>query len=308
MEPSKSRAAQKAQPRESAGQKWRPKQARKTDDSAVCPHCGLDIKATYAICPHCGRSLTPGKCSFCGAPMKAGAKFCTRCGQSGEGVVCPECGTLNSRNFCRKCNAPLTPMAAKALEAAKADPAVKALQAKAEELAELHARIEELRAAGEDTPGLSAADRALLDEYADILSSMGTMKPAPVAQKAPAAPAARREYKESAPSLDDIMKAFREKAAEMNAAMAALVPPPDYTPEQQRDYYSARKVLKTHTQADLTEYNPSLWCCNYCGCLHNNPSECAEPQLGGTWIYQSPEEYIANNPWATTTTISLEDA
>ncbi|MDE6286627.1 MAG: hypothetical protein K2L99_06515, partial [Muribaculaceae bacterium] len=103
-------------------------------------------------------------------------------------------------------------------------------------------------------------------------------------------------------------KAYKEKAAEMNAALAALVPPPDYTPQQKRDYFSARKVIRSHVHADLSEYNPSVWCCNYCGCLHNNPSECAEPQLGGTWIYQSPEEYIANNPWATTTTISLEDA
>lgn len=290
--------------------KWRPKEAKKNQPGTQCPYCGDDIKASYAICPNCGRSLTPDKCSFCGAAMKPGAKFCTHCGQSREGVVCPECGTLNARNFCRKCNTPLTAMAQKAMEAAKADPAFKAVQAKAEELAELHARIEELRnGGGESVAELSDADKALLDEYADILGSMGAYKPQPKTQSAPAPQAARRQYTDGgAPSLDDIMKAYKEKAAEMNAALAALVPPADYTPEQQRDYFSARKVIRTHTQADLSEYNPSLWCCNYCGCLHNNPSECAEPELGGTWIYQSPEEYIAKNPWAKTTTISLEDA
>ncbi|MDE6498384.1 MAG: zinc ribbon domain-containing protein [Muribaculaceae bacterium] len=300
----KSKAEKAVQP------KWRPKEATKNEQGAYCPHCGGEIKAGYAICPHCGRSLTPDKCSFCGAAMKPGAKFCTRCGQPREGAACPACGTLNARNFCRKCNAPLTPMAQKAMEAAKADPAFKAVQAKAEELAELHARIEELRnSGGESVAELSDADKALLDEYADILGSMGAYKPQPRPAHTSGSQTARRQYADGcAPSLDDIMKAYKEKAAEMNAALAALVPPPDYTPEQQRDYFSARKVIKSHVHADLSEYNPSLWCCNYCGALHNNPSECAEPQLGGTWIYQSPEEYIAKNPWATTTTISLEDA
>lgn len=275
---------------------WRPK----ASEGHRCPHCGAAVKASYAICPECGRSLTPCKCSFCGAPMKETARFCTRCGQSRDGVVCPECGTLNARNFCRKCNAPLTPMALAARAAAKADPAFRAVQAKADELAELHARIEEMQAA---PPQLSEADRAMLDDYAALLDSIGTTRPRP-AHKA-AEPQQRRTYADTAASLDDMMKAYREKAAEMDAALAALTPPPDFTPEQQRDYFSARKIATRETTCDMSGYRPTLWQCNYCGFRHNNPSECAEPELGGTWLYITPEQYIAENPGVITTSNKL---
>lgn len=281
-----------------APQAWKPRAAGEQHTGQKCPYCGTDIKSTFVICPHCGRSLTPGKCSFCGAAMKPNAKFCTRCGQSREGIVCPECGTLNSRNFCRKCNAPLTPMAQVAVEAAKNDPAFKAIQVKAAELAELHARIEELRNAAEtdeeSLPQLSEADCALLDEYADILGSIGAVKPKPQAVTTPETPA-RRQYADITLSMDDIMAAYRSKAAEMDAALAALTPPPDFTPEQQRDYFSARKIGKVHTEYDMSGYTPSQWVCNFCGFRHNNPSECSEPQLGGTWIYVTPEQYVQEN-------------
>lgn len=273
---------------------WRPKMAEETAAGARCPHCGADVNDGDAICGACGRSLTPDRCSFCGAGMKPGARFCTRCGQSSQGVVCPECGTVNARNFCRKCNAPLTPMGIKALEEAKSDPQFRAIQAKAEELAELHRQIEELQSGRPDDappPELSAADRALLDEYAAILGSIGVYKPAP----APAAPR-EPEFKERTRSLDDIMAAYREKAEEMNAALASLAPPPDFTPEQQRDYYTARKIAVIENSDDIPGYVPNMWVCNYCGCQHFAPPECTRPELGGKWIFITPEQYLAEHP------------
>lgn len=238
--------------------------------------------------------------------MKPIAKFCTRCGQSREGVKCPKCGTLNSRNFCRKCNAPLTPGGMKALEEAKNDPKFRAIQTKARELAELHARIEQLDTSSE--PGLSAEDRALLDEYADLLSSLGSAKPftpesKPRTQSQPKPLTQTPTVSEQKPawelniiSMDELMKAYREKTEEMNQALAELAPPPDYTPEQQRDYYSARKIATLETDIDLSGYNSSMWKCNFCGCLHTTPSDCMRPELGGTWLYVTPEEYIEKNP------------
>lgn len=274
---------------------WRPKSAQTVSDRAECPHCGEEIMAGYAICPHCGRSLTPGKCSFCGSAMKETAKFCTHCGQGREGIVCPECGTLNSRNFCRVCNAPLTRMAQQAMAAAKNDPAFKAVQAKVQELAELRERIEELKnaeAPEKPRPELSEADKALLNEYADILNAIGAPRPK---AKPQAEERQRPVYEENVMSLDEIMAAYREKAEEMNAALAALTPPPEFTPEQQRDYFSARKIATKVTEYDMSGYKPSLWVCNYCGFKHNCPSECCSPELGGTWIYITPEQYIENN-------------
>lgn len=296
----KIKAEESRKGKEQPKQMWRPVSHIQSDNGCKCPYCGEAVKASYAICPHCGHSLTPDKCSFCGAPMKPGAKFCTRCGQPKEGVICPECGTLNSRNFCRKCNAPLTPAGQIALAAAKEDPAFRCVEQKARELAELHAKIVSLQ---NDTvqkptgPSLSDEDKALLEEYAGILDSIGSYVPKPQTKsESVSGNPCRPHYEEKFMSLDEMMAAYREKAEEMNAAMAAMVPPPDFTPEQQRDYYSARKVgvIETHYDINWQYYNPQQWKCNYCGALHNSPADCAEPQLGGVWIYVTPEEYAAD--------------
>lgn len=269
---------------------WRPKSQSNESTGTVCPHCGATVNSGDAVCLGCGRSLLPGKCSFCGAPMKPNAKFCTRCGQSAEGVKCPQCGTLNSRNFCRKCNTPLTPRALQAIEAAKKDPQFKVVEKKAEELAELQALIEEIQNESTETkpaPQLSEEDRQLLNEYASLLDSIGINKPEikPVVQQEESK---RKTYEAKGMSLDDIMKAYREKANEMDEALAALVPPPEFTPEEQRDYFSARKIAR------LDQPVPMLWKCNLCGALHPCPAECAEPRLGGVWIMVSLEEFYAN--------------
>lgn len=274
---------------------WRPKSQSKDSTGTVCRHCGATVNSGDAICLHCGLSLTPGKCSFCGALMKPKGKFCTHCGQSVKGVKCPQCGTLNSRNFCRKCNTPLTPNALKAIEAAKNDPKFKVLQKKAEELAELQSLIEELQNEASETqsiPQLSEEDQQLINEYASLLDSIGIEKP----NLKPAETQAeekRKNYTVKALSLEEIMQAYKEKATEMDEALANLVPSPDFTPEEQRDYFSARKIAR------LDQPVPMLWKCNLCGALHPCPSDCAEPQLGGVWVMVSLEEFYANGGYRT---------
>ncbi len=190
------------------------------------------------------------------------------------------------------------------MEQAKKDPAFKAVQKKADELAELQRMINELQQHSEtndQTPAeLSEADKALLNEYADILASIGTapIKPAETkssSQRGQAATSERRAYQDPCADLEDIMAAYREKAAELNQALSAMTPPPEYTPEQQRDYFSARKVMTINSEYDMSGYVPYLWKCNLCGALHNNPPECVKPELGGTWIHISVEDYQKNS-------------
>lgn len=68
----------------------------------------------------------------------------------------------------------------------------------------------------------------------------------------------------------------------LNEILAGMAPPPGSTPQQQRNYFSARKIAVVHQHRTLT---PTSWVCNYCGCTHNNPGECARPELGGRWNY-----------------------
>jgi len=47
--------------------------------------------------------------------------------------------------------------------------------------------------------------------------------------------------------------------------------------------------LKLTEQVELQRTG---WICNFCGCLHNKPSECSRPELGGQW-QQSEKKTIA---------------
>ena len=290
------KAVQSPKQQQRTAPRFRPKSfAASRPAAGLCDWCQQPVPAGAVICPHCGRSLTPDQCSFCGARMSPAAKFCTHCGQSREGVACPVCGTLNARNFCRRCGAPVTPLGREAQAAAQADPAFRAVQDRAAELARLHTRIKELRQAPPQeasAPSLSEADRALLDRYADVLRAVGASVPAQ-----PLAGTREQErrlprYADTAVDLDALLDAYREKAAEMDDALARLVPPPDFTPEQQRDYYAARKVATVHTAYDMSGYQPTVWQCNYCGAYHENPSACVAPELGGRWVYVTPEQYV----------------
>lgn len=199
-------------------------------------------------------------------------------------------------------------MAQQTLNAAQNDPAFKRLQEKAAELSELHAQIEKLRNdATDQTPvELSQQDKALLDEYADILGMIGSQQPT-ISQVAPT-PQIRKQYSFATTNIDDLLKAYKEKATEMNDALAALTPPPDYTPEQQRDYYSARKVatVVTETTCDMSDYKPTQWRCNFCSNLHDTPAECARPELGGVWEYMSVEEYISTHAKHVKTSLNID--
>lgn len=270
------------------------KTAEKTDDGQKCPYCGMSIKGTEEFCPHCGRPLAP-YCTFCGAEMSPGEDSCPECGMSRHGVICPRCGTLNARAYCRKCNEPLTPAARKEVERAMKDPVY--LKA-----AELAVRMAELQQLLEDTPdgGLTGLEgeeapedrRPVRELPPDILRlkemlaavNAGKMPSAKTPQSAtPPAKAAPTKAKPVRKTKTELQAEYARMKAELNATLENMVPPAGSTPQEQRNYYSARRIsVIQKTRSD----NPVAWVCNYCGCWHNKPSECCEPWHGGTWIYE----------------------
>ena len=82
--------------------------------------------------------------------------------------------------------------------------------------------------------------------------------------------------------IDDIVASIEE----LNRMLASIVPDPGLTPQMQRNYFSARKVAVYHKSKISSKIG---WVCNLCGCCHASPSECARPELGGTWIYEEKE-------------------
>lgn len=252
------------------------KQKPRATGGSKCPYCGASIDPSCEICPQCGSKLV-SYCTFCGTDLLPGETVCPECGMPTAGVKCPVCGTINHRSFCRKCNQPLTKAAIRAVEKAKVDPVFIKCTELSQKTAELEAELAEATGKAnpenrEDTP-----EKAELSEGAkQMMELLGKAKN--VSQKSPA--------KQNGRTIEQIKDDYNKTVKDLNQLLAEMLPPAGSTPQEQRNYYSARKVaVRTKT----IEKIKLGWICNYCGCLHNCPSECAEPWHGGHWEYKEVE-------------------
>lgn len=279
--------AQAAAQKSKAAEKSKERHSHRTDGSR-CPICGAEISSRFEICPECGGKLV-SYCTFCGADMDRHDTECPECGMPAGGVKCPECGTLNHRSFCSKCNTPLTRAAQRAVKKALEDPKVKEAIEMCEKLAELEAQIEEA-ACGED--GYSGEDAAEPEEVLSegalkMMEILGNIKPGMPAHTKPATVPAKP--KPATKSIDKVKEEYRRTVRDINKLFDEMLPPAGSTPQEQRNFFSARKVAVETTIKKKVKV-PVEWICNYCGCHHKQPSECAEPELGGTWIYMEKTE------------------
>lgn len=272
-------------------------------DGRHCSYCGAELTPTCEICPKCGKPTDTQHCSFCGAPFESDEPFCSECGSPRGGIVCPDCGTRSFRSFCPHCNRPLNDNALTAMEQAKKDPKFQRVLALNQEMAEMERylldfkqEIEQAMAEAEaeaeapDAPGLSTEGEKLQAQYAELMKLLGNqpVQPAPQADKPKpkTAEKRRRELKLKFADADQIMAAYKTKSAEMQAALKAMLPDANMTPAQQRDYACARKVPVIIKEKGVKQ---TWWVCNFCGCYHHQPSECAEPWHGGTWLTEEIE-------------------
>ncbi len=268
----------------------------------TCPNCGASHSATAQICPECGMSLGGNQCTFCGHPLPPGASECRACGASREGVECPDCGTINFRNFCRNCNRPITKGGEAALAKFRANPQFQAAQKINDSLSKLADFIDGkisasdpdiaaimAEAAGQKTEGQKTEDQTSKTRKPLFISKL---KPKPMAQQPIGAPGLAKPASKAAPAapmtIEEAMKLYEQKRAEMEGLLDSILPDADSTPEEQRDFYSARMTVVTRTYKKLVE-EPVAWICNFCGFRHNKPQECAEPWHGGTWVHETHE-------------------
>lgn len=258
--------------------------------------------------------------------MPAGADICPHCGNPASGLECRECGTINFRNFCRKCGASLNSRGQLALQRFKSDPKYKEVERKAIELQRIQAFIEgkteSVELDADDSESANAAlDTGALTEMPDVYTALFAARPQPDTrrktqpdtyaevkpQPKPRKAEPKIEYntektqpKSPRMSVKDAIKLYEEKKAEMDAILDSIVPPPELTPEEQRDFCSARQIVVRYTQTVTHTRTKRYWICNYCGFRHGAPPECAEPWHGGRWITET------NTETETITTKSLE--
>lgn len=264
------------------------KEIRAASDDIGCPYCGQPVKKSWEWCPACGHSLVDW-CTFCGADIPRGEDECPECGMSRGGIVCPKCGTRNAGGFCRKCNEPLTLAAKKELERALKDPQFVKAAELAVQAAELLARIEM-----EDAPEEEVKKEIELPE--DVLRLKELLGKATLRQQAQGSNGMRQAQRpnemqqaQRQKSKAELRAEYSKIKAELDKALNEMLPPTGSTPQEQRNYFSARKLPVEKT---IKTKAREAWVCNFCGCWHNCPSECCEPWHGGKWVYEYKEEKI----------------
>ena len=244
------------------------------EGSGVCPHCGATIEEGLEFCPVCGAKLVD-YCTFCGAPMRPDDIDCPECGMPADGVVCPTCGIRNHRPFCGQCGQPLSRAARIAVDKAKRDPIVRKAAEALMRIAELEAELDGAGPAPEEE-SLEPTEGEL--RMRELMGKVG-FKPAELP---------KNEQPKTQRSRAEILAEYQKAVDEANQAMEEMLPPAGMTPQEQRNYCTARKVAVMETVQESWRGIPykenMAWECNYCHVLHNNPCECAKPHLGGKWV------------------------
>lgn len=261
---------------------------RASSDDIGCPHCGQPVRKSWEWCPSCGHSLVDW-CTFCGADIPRGEDECPECGMSRSGVVCPKCGTRNAGGFCRKCNEPLTLAAKKELERALKDPQFVKAAELAVQAAELLARIE---AEEQEVPESEIKEIELPEDVLRLKELLGktTLRQAQGPDGKQTQPLDGKQQQAQKPkSKAELRAEYSKIQEELNKALNEMLPPVGSTPQEQRNYFSARKLP---VEKVILTKGREAWVCNFCGCWHNCPSECCEPWHGGKWVYEYKEEKI----------------
>lgn len=261
---------------------------RASSDGVGCPYCGQPVKKSWEWCPSCGHSLVDW-CTFCGADIPRGEDECPECGMSRSGIVCPKCGTRNAGGFCRKCNEPLTLAAKKEQERALKDPQFVKAAELAVQAAELLARIE---AEEQEVPESEIKEIELPEDVLRLKELLGktTLRQAQGPDGKQTQPLDGKQQQAQRPkSKAELRAEYSKIQEELNKALEGMLPPVGSTPQEQRNYFSARKLP---VEKVILTKGREAWVCNFCGCWHNCPSECCEPWHGGKWVYEYKEEKI----------------
>lgn len=284
--------------------------------------CGNCQSATHPgadICEACGTWLLTGQCMFCYASVEEGESFCAECGNPAQGVHCHRCGQVSIFDFCKTCGQALTEQANLAVAQAAADPDLHGLAALASALVPVDMAPVNDPALGAPDAGDEALQQAArqaalsLRAYRESIREVPT--PAPTArapggilsesQKAQIsqlndaiAQEARRREEEA---LRQRLEAERQRREAQLRQEQALQRQRDLRDQLLKEMAKlSGKTFWSHQEARrfsmalLAGIPPELlaelkrsglgWRCNAYDCIHDTPSDCADPSKGGVWL------------------------
>lgn len=284
----------------------------------ICPVCGNPCTTK---CTFCGSEMSAGEtfCPECGNPR--GGITCPDCGTLNFRSFCRKCNRpLNPMAMYAveqtKSNPHLQRAAAISKELDEIALEIKQLEQQMAVAPEATFPVDTPQAALDVTDDTSDDTMRLLDEFSRLTGAAPAPKAAPK-------PAAKAEVKKApglsleapnpdngvgdigggnrngatpgggaAARLEQLKALYSSKLDELQKELDSMIPDPGLPPEIQRNQACAFKynyeVTTTHAHQ---EQRKIAWVCNLCGCHHSCPSECAQPELGGTWITKNVTVY-----------------
>lgn len=261
-----------------------------------CCNCGRDIDLNNEMCPHCMYPIHRSVCTYCGAQIEEGDKYCGECGGPRDGIKCPKCGTLNFRSFCVNCNTPLDQLALNEIKEAQSDPVYLKIKETGKRILEIESQLAKLKEKqnplqlNEKETQIISRYKKLLDQLEANISAQSENKSFEIKEnlsnaEIPAPPINQIDCVD----LEPLEIEYKKTIEDLNELMTQLIPEPGLPPQMQRNYYSARKLPVYNKKL---HHEPVAWVCNLCGCHHRYPSQCARPELGGHWVYNTRVDII----------------
>lgn len=242
-----------------------------------CPNCGWGVTATADICENCSEWLLTGKCNFCYADFEEGQKFCSECGNPPTGIICKSCGTLSHFDFCPNCNTPQTEQANEIIQELKnsiefqtisnliisevqsiANPSPNSLEQINNYLSKFNQQVKKKKSFS-------------LEADNNIEENIKTTEQSGVKVKSEQDKLIEQEQKEI-----EAIKLLKEAQSKTFA-----------NNQEARRFFGALKII---LPAVIIKRKPIGWMCNAYGSTHETPQECADPSMGGIWIYETSTE------------------
>ena len=89
-------------------------------------------------------------------------------------------------------------------------------------------------------------------------------------------------------SREEVLEEYRKAVEDANRTLEQMLPSAGATPQEQRNYYTARKIavmeIVERKWYGIPVEKSMGWECNRCHVLHKCPEECAVREFGGKWI------------------------
>lgn len=249
-----------------------------------CFSCGWGVSMNADICENCGEWLLKGKCNFCYADIEEGQKFCSECGNPPEGITCSSCGKLSHFDFCPQCNKALTEQAKETIElianSAEFQNLIKINQNETfntnEKTKQSDIELEKLKTYILKFPEQKSKKKNLFSLYDNPNSKVeDNLK-------------AIEQSKQKVTNEEQNILLQHQKEIQALKLLEDTRNKIYSTNQEARKYFGALKILLPQV---IQKRFPIGWICNAYDCTHNGgPQECADPSLGGTWLYETKSE------------------